>query len=92
MIPYAEPRGVAELKHARVQRSAVLDSRDAAEQPGHPEDSATCGPRQAAFTGNYLVLYSCFPLNRLNHFLPRKSSTLAFRGPATQLHSYSVDI
>lgn len=51
MVEPAEPRGVAELKHARVRLSAVLDSRDVAEQPGQPEDSAMCGSRQAAFTG-----------------------------------------
>lgn len=64
-----------------------------AEQPGQPEDSATCVVHvRLLLLGNYLVLYSCFPLNCLNHFLPRKSSTLAFRGPVTQLRSYSVDV
>ena len=39
--------------------------------------------------GNYLVFYSCFPLN---HFLPINSGTLALTGPVTQLRLYPVDI
>ena len=95
----AEPHGVTELKDVRVHCyapalhcRAVLDSRDVVEHPVQPESSAVYGHVRLLLLGNYLVFYSCFPLNHLNHFLPINSGTLPFTGPVTQLRLYPVDI
>lgn len=90
----AEPHGVAELKDVRVQCSAVqcwVVGTWLSIQVNRKTVPCVAHVR-LLLLGNYLVFYSCFPLNHLNHFLPRKSSTLAFRGPVTQLHLYSVGI
>lgn len=42
--------------------------------------------------GNDLSFLLLFSFVGLSHFLPRKSDTLAFRGPITQIRLYSVGI